>query len=88
MQSGKNQQSTQVQIKNSILKQQKFIQKEKNLKLQEKLEKKESETYTDIHRDFSSFKARIMDIPWRKTMQPILDRIPELDDIISQKICT
>ena len=58
------------------------------MKLQAKLAKRESETYTTIQRDFNSFKARIIDIPWRQTMQPILDRIPELDGIISQKICT
>ena len=41
-----------------------------------------------FHRNFDSFKARIIDIPWIQTLKPVLDRIEGLDDIISEKVCT
>ncbi|GJQ93600.1 hypothetical protein Tco_0004739 [Tanacetum coccineum] len=80
--------NTQIQIENSILKQKIKNLEAKTMQYQQKLEEREKKTNIIIYRNYDSFKARILDIPWRITMQPAINQFPELEQIISQKVCT
>ena len=90
MQSGKDTQYkdtqyVQTQIENNILKQQIKILEAKNIQLTNKLEKKET---VFINRNYDCFKARMLDLPWRQTLKPVLDQFKEYEHMVSQKICT
>ncbi|CAH1444412.1 unnamed protein product [Lactuca virosa] len=87
MQSGKDTRYIQSQIENNILKQKIKILEAKNVQLIQRNEKKDEKLKTAIYRNYECFKARILDLPWRQTLRPVLDQFKEFEQMVSQKIC-
>ncbi|KAJ0482744.1 hypothetical protein HanIR_Chr13g0657291 [Helianthus annuus] len=86
VQQGKNTHSIQEKVENSLLKQKISILETKYRQVLQKASKKK-ETTTVLNRSYDSFKARIIDIPWWKCLQPITDKFPEFKTLVSQKVC-
>ena len=57
------------------------------LQLVQRNEKKDEKLKTTIYRNYECFKARILDLPWRQTLRPVLDQFKEFEQMVSQKIC-
>ncbi|KAK9065404.1 hypothetical protein SSX86_016787 [Deinandra increscens subsp. villosa] len=76
--------SIHVQLENNVLKHKITILEAKNTQLLQQLERKE----VFINRDFNSFKARILDTPWKECFKKVTQHFPEFEQIVSQKICT
>lgn len=86
LEQGKNTETIVVQLENRILREKEKIMIEKIDTLQRKLDEKEKQTNTMIYRDFDSFKARVLDIPWQHTLHPLFEDFPEIKQVIEDKI--